>query len=272
MVVNLTGRGQTSRDMALRLRPSAEPPAEEAEELRAAKQADLLIVEDVQHLPTGQAETLVQVLDYRLARQRPIVCTASVGPSVLDSLPARLTSRLAAGLVVRLEALAADRRRQLLSQNAQQRRLNLSPAVLDWLAEHLNGSGRVLEGALNQLEMLARCQSEPLDVASVARHFRGQIEASRPTLDRITERVAQEFEVRPRQLQSRRRYSGVLLPRQVSMYLARRLTDLSLQRIGAYFGGRDHTTVLHACQKLEQALTHDAALSRVVRQLHADLA
>ena len=77
--------------------------------------------------------------------------------------------------------------------------------------------------------------------------------------------------VEPGQLQSRRRYPGVLLPRQVGMYLARQLTGLSLGQIGAYFGGRDHSTVLHACRKVERALESDPSLSGLVRQLHADL-
>jgi chromosomal replication initiator protein len=73
-------------------------------------------------------------------------------------------------------------------------------------------------------------------------------------------------------MQSRGRSRQVLLPRQVGMYLARQLTELSLQQIGAFFGGRDHSTVLHACRKVEQALTQDVNLSGAVRQLHADLA
>jgi chromosomal replication initiator protein len=77
--------------------------------------------------------------------------------------------------------------------------------------------------------------------------------------------------VEPNQLRSRRRWQHVLVARQVGMYLARRLTPLSLEQIGAYFGGRDHTTVLHACRKVEQALDTDVALSGAVRQLQAEL-
>jgi chromosomal replication initiator protein len=96
--------------------------------------------------------------------------------------------------------------------------------------------------------------------------------AARVTVERIAQRVGGYFRVVPRQLQSRRRYRNILVPRQVGMYLARQLTGLSLGQIGAYFGGRDHATVLHACRKVEQAITEDAALSGAVRQLHADLA
>jgi len=90
-------------------------------------------------------------------------------------------------------------------------------------------------------------------------------------MERIAWRVSRYYQVPARQLQSRRRYRNILLPRQVSMYLARRLTGLSLEQIGAYFGGRDHSTVLHACRKVEDAIDVDAGLSGAVRQIHAEL-
>jgi chromosomal replication initiator protein len=83
--------------------------------------------------------------------------------------------------------------------------------------------------------------------------------------------VSRQFQLDPRRLKERDRSRHVLLPRQVSMYLARKLTRLSLEQIGEFFGGRDHSTVLHACRKVEQALSDDPALSGIVRQLHADL-
>jgi chromosomal replication initiator protein len=109
------------------------------------------------------------------------------------------------------------------------------------------------------------------DVAAVAGHFGPEVEASQLTVEIITQRVSRFFQVPPRELQSRRRCRHALVPRQVGMYLARQLTPLSLEQIGAYFGGRDHSTVLHACRKVEQALTCDVTLSGAVRQLHADL-
>jgi chromosomal replication initiator protein len=201
-----------------------------------------------------------------------MVFTALHGPQHLPQLSARLASRLAGGLSVGLMPLAAPSRLALLEDKAQRRQLAVSREILAWLAEHLTGGGRQLEGALVRLETLARLSPRPLDVATVAGHFREQAEASRLTVERIAQRVGGYFRVEPRQLQSRRRSRQVLVPRQVGMYLARQLTELSLEQIGAYFGGRDHSTVLHACRKVEQALNRDAALSGAVRQLHSDLA
>jgi chromosomal replication initiator protein len=233
---------------------------------------DLLIVEDLHHLPARAVESLVQLFDALQARHCPVVFTALHGPQQLPQLSARLASRLAGGLPVGLTALSAPSRLALLADKAQRRQLAVSREVLAWLAEHLAGGGRQLEGALVRLETLARLHQRPLDVATVADHFREQAEAARPTVERIAQRVGGYFRVEPRHLQSRRRSRQVLLPRQVGMYLARQLTELSLEQIGAYFGGRDHSTVLHACRKVEQALTQDPALSGAVRQLHSDLA
>src|SRR4029077_21239148 len=104
-----------------------------------------------------------------------------------------------------------------------------------------------------------------LDLGSVMTHFSVQVERTRPTLERIASQVGGYFRIELRQLQSRRRHRNILLPRQIGMYLARQLTALSLEQIGTYFGGRDHTTVLHACRKVAQALDHDVVLSATGR-------
>jgi chromosomal replication initiator protein len=154
---------------------------------------------------------------------------------------------------------------------AERRQLAVGADVLDWLAEHVGGSGRQLEGAIARLEELVRLHDRLPDVDAVARHFQTEADAARPTVERIAERVSRYFQVHPRQLQSRHRGRSALVPRQVGMYLARRLTGLSLEQIGAYFGGHDHSTVLHACRKIDQALTTDPTLSGAVRQVQAEL-
>jgi chromosomal replication initiator protein len=247
----------------------------EIDVLQNARNSDFVIVEDLQHLSARRSsvlESLVRLFDYLHARQRPIVFTATAGPGQLADFPARLTSRLAQGLVVGLEPLGPASRLAVLSDKAQRRQLAVGRDVLAWLSEHLSGGGRELEGAVIKLEALARQTKDPLDVATVASHFREQAEAGQPTVEHIAERVGDYFHVNARHLQSRRRYQSVLLPRQIGMYLTRQLTDLSLKQIGAYFGCRDHSTVLHACRKIERALTRDAALCGAVKQLHAALA
>jgi chromosomal replication initiator protein len=240
-----------------------------------AEQVDVLIVEDLQHLPIPAAETLARIIDHRLAGQQPMVFTATLGPRHLAhrgvGFPTRLTSRLAAGLVVALEPLGAASRQRFLEELAQRRQLAVPRDIIHWLARNLTGGGRQLEGAISQLETLAKVGSGSLNVKCVAAHFRAQVDASRPTVERVASHVGGYYRIEPRQLQSRRRYRNILLPRQIGMYLARRLTGLSLEQIGTYFGGRDHSTVLHACRKVEQAMKGDPVLSGAVRQIHAEL-
>jgi chromosomal replication initiator protein len=232
---------------------------------------DLLVVEDLQHLSDRSAPDLVRVFDHRLPRQLQMVFTASAGPGQLSRLPARLTARLAGGLVVGLGPLSTASRLVFLQDRARRRGLAAADEVLAWLSENTRGSARQLEGVLNRIEALARLQGRVPDLATVAEQFRTEAEASRPSIERIIERVGRYYQVEPGLLCSRTRGRNALLPRQVGMYLARMLTPLSLGAIGARFGGRDHSTVLHACRKVEQALARDAALSGAVRQLHADL-
>jgi|SRR5579884_858222 len=257
------------------LHPGANAPGSpegDREERKALRQSDLLIVEDVQHLPAHIEETFVHLIDRGLARGQQLVCTALAGPAQLSHLPARVTSRLGSGLVVGLAALSPESRRLFLEVCIKRRDLKVRPEFLPWLAEHLPGSVRQLEGAVARLAELTRLHGHALDVESLAEHFGVEAEANRPTVERIAQRVGRYFQVEPRQLQARSRTRGTLLPRQIGMYLARQLTELSLQQIGAYFGGRDHSTVLHACRKVEKALARDVHLSGAVRQLHADLA
>jgi chromosomal replication initiator protein len=185
--------------------------------------------------------------------------------------PGRLSTRLSAGLVVRLHPLSPSSRLVFLRDRIERRGQTVAAEVLEWLATHLPGSTRQLEAALGKLETLGRFSSIAITPETLAEHFREDVDAQRLTVESIAQRVGRYFRVKPDELQARGRGHHALVPRQVGMYLARRLTPLSLQEIGSYFGGRDHSTVLHACRKVEEAITHDAALSGAVHQLQADL-
>jgi chromosomal replication initiator protein len=239
---------------------------------------DLMLFDDVHllHVRSGEeravsGECLVRLLDERQALDRTTVLTSTRPPGELGHLSARLTGRLASGVMVSIPAMGASSRLLLLEKFAQHRQLVLSPAVTAWLAENLTGSGRELEGAIIRLHELARLTKRPLDVDTVQREFRPEVESRSMTVEHIAERVGDYFRVDARQLQSRRRFAGIQTPRQVSMYLVRRLTNLSLAEIGKYFGGRDHSTVLHACRKIERTLNMDCELSSAVQQLHSIL-
>ncbi len=240
-----------------------------------AQSADLLVVEDLQHLPVRCQPTLLRLIDARLRHDGLMIFTALQGPGRLTHrgtpVPRRLANRLAAGLVVDIPPMGPTSRRRLLDVLAQDVGVPVAAEILDWLAKHLIGGGRQLHGAIRQLRTLQHVNRKPLSLETVRHHFRAQLDATGPAVKQIAERVSSCFDVPPGKLASAKRSHDVLLPRQVSMYLARSLTGLSLQQIGKYFGGRDHKTVQHACKKVEAALKTDAALSSTVRQLRAEL-
>ncbi len=199
--------------------------------------------------------------------------TASAGPSRLAHLPQRLTSRLAAGLVIQLDPLAAPSRRVILAEVATITGVRLTADALDWLAEQTTGGGvRTTLGLLQNLAQVAKAFPGPLARADVQQTLAetGQPTSAATDVSRIVGRVAAAFGVSEKELLGPSRLRSVMRPRQVAMYLARELTGLSLPRLGAAFG-RDHTTVLHACRKVAAEIEDDAALANKVSDLRSAL-
>lgn len=266
LVHRLVGRviaadpGRSARIIAARDlgRLLTEPPTPGDDPARELRDCDLLVVEDLQHLPPAAAGALAGAIDARRARRRSLAVTASAGPGELGHLPARLTSRLAAGLVVGLEPLSAASRRKLARALCEQHGLPAGEAVIDRLARRPSGGARPILGEVARLAQPGAAEPpEPDDTAPI---------------ERIAARVAAHFGVKLRRLTGRDRRPGVLWPRQVAMYLARRLTGLSLARVGEFLGGYDHSTVLHACRKVGRAVADDPATAAELKELTSLLA
>lgn len=265
----------TSPEITARIEPAADlarpdsPDGDAGFDDRDLRACDVLVLEDIQHLPGRSAGSVCDLIDRRLSRRKVLVVTSASGPAELRHLPQRLTSRLAAGLVVPLEPLGVASRRELLAEAACEKNVRLTPDALDWLAARTGGLRQSL-GAIQNLALVAPQFPGPLDRETVGRVL---AETGQPTsrscgVDAIIGRVAVVFGVSEKELLGPGRLRGVLLARQVAMYLARELAGLSLPRIGAAFG-RDHTTVLHACRKIE-AETDPITQARL-RQLRKDL-
>jgi chromosomal replication initiator protein len=233
------------------------------DELAEARRCELLIVEDLHHLPLHAVDEFAALLDHRQARRLPTLITANRGPAHLP-FPARLTNRLAGGLVVGMEMLSRPSRRRFLSRELRRRGRTVDADIVKWVAERTPGSGRQLLAAVHRLEALG--PNARLEAAREA--FPSVRDRGTPTLDRITRQVSEHFQVKPRQVRGPDRSPQLLWPRQLSMYLARQLTSLSLEQIGQYFE-RDPSTVRHACQKVEEALSREPELPGVLRQLQS---
>jgi len=234
--------------------------------------ADLLLIDDVHFIggKKSSQEELFHTLAALTGEGRRVVLSADKPPTALTEVDPRLRSHLGAGLVCGIEPAdrplrlaVLERKLALLSQelNIEAR---IRPEVLQFLAERFSDSIREMEGGLNTLAVRAgeRLSKMSLDEAqSILRpHLRGAGER-RVTVDDIQKAVCEHFGLKQADLLSERRTRAVARPRQAAMYLAKQLTTRSLPDIGRRFGGRDHTTVLHAVRRIEALRAEDATLS-----------
>ncbi len=234
---------------------------------------DLLAIEDLQLLPARAAGALCDLLDQRTNRRRGLILTANAGPASLTHLPRKLTSRLAAGLVVHIEPYSPASRRAILVATCKARKIRLTAEALDWLSARSTGGGvRAMLGVLQNLAQVAAAYPGPLDCAAVKDVVSesGLNPSHETDIEAIIKRVASAFGITAKELRGTSRLRRVMLPRQVAMFLARTVCGLSLPRIGTALG-RDHTTVLHAIRKVEAEMAMEEQFASKVRELQAEL-
>lgn len=237
---------------------------------------DLLILDDVQFI---QGRTIQQefghTLNALIDAGRQVVIAADRPPSDLESLDERARSRLAGGLVVEVGSLDEELRIKILTTRiaavrAEHTGFAVSDDVIAYVARHVTTNGRDLEGAVNRLLAHATLTGAAvtLDTAETAiRDLVRNREPKRVKIEDIQKLVASRYNVSRSDILSERRTAAVVRPRQIAMYLSKALTLRSLPEIGRRFGGRDHTTVLHAVRKIEKALGEDAAMNEEVELL-----
>jgi chromosomal replication initiator protein len=256
------------RPRTAQVHPAAELPRD-SQELADLRPLDLLIIEGVQELKPADVESLLVLLDGRSSRRLPTVVTASAGPALLTDLPRRLTTRLAAGLVVRLDSFGLASRICFARWHAAKASLRLTSDAAEWIAGSADGLRHLL-GMIDTLRTTSSARKGELSATQVAELLADPVQP-RPILERITRTVAQAFRVQVKDVVGASRLRTVLIPRQVAMFLAREVAKLPLTEIGKHFGGRDHTTVMNAVRKIEATLTSDAELAGRVQELRRGL-
>ena len=243
------------------------------ERLRAI---DLLIIDDLQFLQgkTVQQEfghTLNSLLDGR----QQVIVAADRAPSELEGVDERLRSRLAGGLTLEMGALDEELRGKILrtrvaAAKAAHPRFDAPDDVIAYVARVVTANGRDLDGAVNRLLAHNTLTGAPITVEMAETALRDlvrQVEPKRVKIEEIQRIVAHHYQVSRADILSSRRTQTVVRPRQVAMYLAKQLTLRSLPEIGRRFGGRDHTTVLHAVRKIDDLVKNNSALSDEVELL-----
>ena len=246
----------------------------------ALRGIDVLVIDDLQFLQgkSTQAE-FCHTLNALIDAGRQVVIAADRPPSDLESLDDRVRSRLAGGLVVEMASLGEELRLGILKSRVAAARahhasFDVPDQVLDYLARTITHNGRDLEGAINRLLAHSKLNAQPVTLEMAEREVRDLIRPQEPKrikIEDIQRVVARQYNVSRADLLSSRRTANVVRPRQVAMYLAKTLTLRSLPEIGRRFGGRDHTTVLHAVRKIEALVTRDTALSEEVESLKRQL-
>ena len=240
------------------------------------RSADLLLIDDVQFIAGKDStqEEFFHTMNEIITAGRRLVITSDRAPQDLDGIAPRILSRLSWGLVADINAADYELRLNIIDAKLSQLHgIEMSRAVVEFLARRLTSSIRELEGALNRIAAYAMMTGKAIDVAFVEEVLANVLRANqrRISVDEIQTQVAEHYRIRKAEMTSARRAREVARPRQVAMYLSKQLTPKSLPDIGRRFGGRDHTTVIHAVKQIERLRAADSELDADIRLLTRQL-
>jgi chromosomal replication initiator protein len=239
------------------------------------RHVDLLVIDDI-HFLAGHDRTqeeFFHTFNTLYQQHKQIILSADCSPSEIPELEERLISRFNWGLVARIEKPCYETRLAILQKKARMRGLTLPEDVLCYIAAKVENNTRELEGAITKVQGMAMLQEGriDLDLAKAALGDTATPEQRRITIQQIFDAVTKYYNVRLSDLQSKKRHKSIAFPRQVCMFLARRHTRYSLEEIGGYFGGRDHTTVLHAVRTVDADIKSDRDVAEQLTYLEGQL-
>ena len=240
------------------------------------RRAEVLLLDDV-HFFAGKErsqEEFFHTFNALLDGQKQVVLTSDRPASSIRNLEPRLVSRFEWGLTVELQPPDEETRIAILRKKAEQWKVTIGDDILHYLAANIRTNIRRLEGGLTRLATYASISGERLGLPLCERllaDFLQEEGRGRSSIDSIQRRVAEHFDIRLADMTSKRRPAHIALPRQIAMYLARKLTTASLVDIGEAFGGRDHGTVIHACKRVMALTKDDAAIRLTIRRLEDEL-
>lgn len=236
------------------------------------RNVDVLLVDDIQFLAGKEStqEEFFHTFNTLHEARRQIVLTSDRPPKEIPTLEERLRSRFEWGLISDIQAPDLETRIAILRKKAQAEALDIPDTVMMFIAEQVTTNIRELEGALIRLVAYSSLHRRNIDLdlaREALRDILPQNTRRQVTIKLIQEVVAQYYDIDNREMKVRKRTRAVAFPRQVAMFLARELTDCSLPRIGEEFGGRDHTTVMHACEKIARDIQVDQGLAQTINAL-----
>ena len=236
------------------------------------RSVDLLMIDDLQFIANKQStqEEFFHTFNALIDHSRQVIISADRSPTNMEGIEERIRSRLGWGLVADIHPTEYELRLGILQQKANKvPEVEISLSVLEFLARRITSNVRELEGALNRMIAHATLIGRPITLEMTQEVLQELLRANvrRVSIDEIQRRVAEYFNIRLSDLLSSRRARQVARPRQVAMYLSKQLTAKSLPDIGRKFGGRDHTTVMHAVKRIDELRMTDSVLEEDIQHL-----
>jgi chromosomal replication initiator protein len=233
---------------------------------------DVLMIDDIQFIAGKDStqEEFFHTFNALVDQNRQVVISGDRSPSDLDGMEERLRSRLGWGLVADIHPTDYELRLGILeAKTGQFPDVEVPQRVMEFLAHKITSNVRELEGAFNRLVAHAQLVHRPVTLENTHEVLRDLLRAQdrRVTIEEIQKKVAEHFNIRMADMVSSRKQRAIARPRQIAMYLSKRLTSRSLPEIGRKFGGRDHTTVMHAVRKVEELMSQDPAFAEDVELL-----
>ena len=243
------------------------------------RDVDLLVVDDIHFLAKRDRtqEEFFHTFNSLYQGNKQIILSSDAPPEEIPDLEERMVSRFLWGLVVKVDKPGYETRVEILKRKAHNRGLDLPDEVAAEIAHHIDNNIRELEGAITKLQIVSSIEKHPIDLGLTQRALGSEFTSSTvisgtgPTIEQIISEVAQFFHLKRTDLLGKRRHKSVAHPRQVGMYLTRQNTKHSLEEIGAHFGGRDHTTVMHAVRTISKKCKDDTELLSQIRTLETRL-
>jgi len=240
------------------------------------RECDLLLIDDVQFLE-GKIQTqeeMFHTFNTLYNNYKQIVLTSDQPPKDLTDLEARLTSRFAMGLTADITIPDYETRTAILEKKLHQEHLDIDHSVKDFITRNVVSNIRDLEGALNKITAYARLTNAQISLSLAEQALKDQLTSNQKpdiTVPYIQQVVAAHYNITTADLSGRKRTQSIVLPRQIAMYLSRKLLEVSLPDVGRFFGGRDHSTVIHSCEKIANEIDTDTRLRDVVNDLERNI-
>ncbi len=229
------------------------------------RSVDVLMIDDVQFISGKEStqEEFFHTFNALVDQNHQIIISGDRSPTDLEGMEERMRSRLGWGLVADIHPTDYELRLGILQSKVEQAGISIDPRILEFLAHRITSNVRELEGALNRVLAYSDLVGRAVTLESTQEVLKDLLRANdrRTTIEEIQKRVAEHFNIRMSDMHSARRARAVARPRQVAMYLAKQLTSRSLPEIGRKFGGRDHTTVMHAVRKIDELREGDTSLA-----------